>query len=67
MKDQKKSHLVLYINPVTLPEENLLEIRSNQTYSLLAKRCDEGVLLYDRKSRLHHLLSWEDMQYPQAK
>jgi hypothetical protein len=50
-----------------LPEEKVMEIRTADSHMLLAKRCEKGLVLYDRKTKKEYLLTWEDMQHPLSK
>lgn len=63
----RRELLINSINSLPTPEGKLVYIRSKQTHMLLALRCEQGILLFDRKARLQHLLTWEDMDYPQMK
>lgn len=66
--NEKKPGWKLEIAPIELSEdEELMEVRSTQTHNLLAMICSQGVLLFDRKSRTQHLLTWENMQFPKSK
>jgi hypothetical protein len=41
---------------------NLRRIRANPGHYLLAYKCDQGILLRDRHTKLSHLLPWNELQ-----
>ena len=57
MQNQK-----LYV-PAQFDEQDVpvVEVRSGVNRSLLARLSADGMLLWDRKSRLSHLLSWDEI------
>lgn len=68
--NEKKARWSVVIAPVKLSEEEeekLIEVRTIDTHYLLAKLCEQGILLFDSKSRSQYLLTWEDMKSPKSK
>jgi hypothetical protein len=51
------------LDPVDISHcHNLQRIRANPSHALLAYRCDQGLLLRDRHTKLSHLLTWDALQ-----
>ena len=51
----------IYLPACQPPDEHAIELRSGINQALLATINEDGLLLWDRRSRLSHLLSWDEI------
>ncbi len=53
----------LFVQPApTLDKGELQPIRSSVTRRLLAYRSEQGIVLWDRRSDIQHLLTWQELR-----
>ena len=53
--------MTIYLNAMEQQAQEVKEIRSHTTHSLLATCDASGLWLFDRRSRMHYRLSWAEL------
>lgn len=53
--------VTIYLSSTDSVSQQVREIRSSHTHCLLCLVDPTGVLLYDRRSRMQHRLSWTEL------
>lgn len=54
--------MTVYLPTVPRPAPTSLRLYAVTTRTLLAWADEHGVYLFDRRTKCHHLLSWEEIQ-----
>jgi hypothetical protein len=57
---KSRMRVTIYLNSTDAVSQQVREIRSSHTHCLLALTDQDGILLWDRRSRMQHALTLEE-------